>query len=163
MANQDLGLVKEVYEHIILQYQLLEDANEKLSQKGVTLIGFSGVVLGLVVKLFLDRKTAYLVPDLFSYILGFLIIVFLILALYCFLIGTKISTFTSLVTPSFLVSKLNDGTPKEKFWEQFVIAAQKAYHANKINNADKSRWIKTGTIFFVTSLTSLLIYALSLM
>ncbi|MDP3041745.1 MAG: hypothetical protein Q8N62_03305, partial [Candidatus Omnitrophota bacterium] len=87
MPEEKVQLLKEIYEHIILQYKLLEDANEKLSQKGSNLIGFIGVILGITVKLFLDRIDLLTKIDKYSLIFATTIIMLLFISLICFLTG----------------------------------------------------------------------------
>ncbi len=160
MSEEKIQLLKEIYEHIILQYKLLEDANEKLSQKGANLIGFIGVILGIVVKIFIDKIDVLSCISAHSWFFASIIIILLFASLVSFLVGTKIRTFTSLITPSFLIEKFENGTSRDIFWSQFVKGAKRAYEENKKINKTKSRWLKIGNFIFLISLTLLIGYTI---
>lgn len=162
MPEEKIELLKDIYEHILLQYKLLEDANEKLSQKGTNLIGFTGVILGITVNLFLDKLELLSKINIYSGVFAVVIIVLLSVSLICFLYGTKVRTFTSLITPSFLIDKFEEGVSREVFWTQFVKGTKRAYEENKKINKAKSCWIKRGNIIFLIALITLTIYTISI-
>lgn len=162
MSEEKIQLLKDVYEHIILQYKLLKDANEKLSQKATNLTGFTGVILGITISLFIGKLDMLSKVNNYSCFFGIAVIVLLFVSIFCFLTGTKIRTFTSLITPSFLVKKFEEGISREIFWKQFVKGVKKAYEENKKINKIKSKWIKSGNYLFIISLIILIGYTVYL-
>jgi urea transporter len=159
MEEKRIRLLRDIYSHIILQYEILQKANERISEKGSGMIGFTSVILGIVLKIFLDNRNPLReVCDLSPFI-ALAVIVCLFISFTCFLAGTRVRSFTSLISPSFLIEKLKEDVAPEVFWTQFVEGAKSAYERNKEINQIISLWIKTGNIFLSISLAILAVFS----
>jgi len=151
MGEDNVLLFKEIYEHLLVQYNLLEGANEKLSQKATNLLGFAGVVFGILVSFFFEHLPKIKSLDIYLPFVAICIIVLLFFSIICFFVATRIYDSCIFITPSFLVEKMKEGVPREKLWEKFSKSVQKAYDENKKENRYKSRWIIWGIFLFLLS------------
>ncbi|MCF7871339.1 MAG: hypothetical protein K9L94_04530 [Candidatus Omnitrophica bacterium] len=153
--KQKLELLKDIYEHIMYQYDLVDSANENLSDKAMRMSGFSGIVLGLLVNIALkiEESVSFFDINIIALSAGFSFI-----SILCNIVAALVRTNKGLIKPEVLLNKFEENITLHDFWNQFTKVSRKAYEQIKKINAKKGFFVKFGDFSFIIATFFLAIF-----